>query len=140
MPAVYQNKGIRFLFPENWSLEEQQGEGQWSVNVLSPETAFWSLTVDEHGRSPEELVRDALRALQEEYPLLDATAAEEPLGRWKTVGHDLGFFCLDLTNTGKIRAFRAGKRSLLLLFQANDHEWARIEKVFLAISLSLTSD
>ena len=137
MPATYHKHGFHFLFPENWTLEEQEGEGQWSVSVQSPQTAFWSMTVDETGRSPEELAANALRAIREEYPTLDVTDVEEHVGAFDAVGHDLAFFCLNLTNTGRVRAFRAGSRCVLLLFQANDAEWQQMEAVFRAITASL---
>jgi hypothetical protein len=137
MTATYEKHGVEFLFPENWKLEEQEGEGQWSVAVQSPLTAFWSITVDETGRSPESLAADALAALREEYASLDVSEVNEPVGRWDAVGHDVAFFCLDLTNTGAIRAFRAGSRSVLLLFQANDAEWGQVKRVFRAMGESL---
>lgn len=137
MTATYENHGIRFLFPENWRLEEQEGTGQWTVSAQSPQTAFWSITVDETGRSPEALARDALAALREEYGALDVSDVEEVVGRRKVVGHDVAFFCLDLTNTGAIRAFRAESRTVLLLYQANDTEWEQVRLVFRAISESL---
>lgn len=138
MTATYEKHGIRFLFPENWRLEEQPGKGQWTVSVQSPQTAFWSVTVDETGRSPEALAADALAALREEYTALDVIDVEEAVGRRQTVGHDVAFFCLDLTNTGAIRAFRADSRSVLLLYQANDAEWEQMGLVFRAISESLS--
>jgi hypothetical protein len=137
MTATYENHGIQFLYPENWKLEEQQGQGQWTVSVQSPQTAFWSITVDETGRSPEALAADAVETLRHEYPPLDVSEVKERVGRWDAVGHDVAFFCLDLTNTGGIRAFRVDARSVLLLFQANDTEWEQVKLVFRAMAESL---
>lgn len=137
MTATYENHGVGFLFPENWKVEEQQAERRWTVSVQSPQTAFWSITVDETGPSPESMAADALAALRDEYGALDVSDVHEPVGRWDAVGHDVAFFCLDLTNTGGIRAFRADARSVLLLFQATDAEWEQVHMVFRAMAESL---
>jgi len=41
MPAVYENFGVRFLYPENWTITDEVDDG-WpcSVTVQSEETAF----------------------------------------------------------------------------------------------------
>ena len=53
------------------------------------------------------------------------------------VGYDLNFYCLDLTNTAQIRAFRRNEKIYLVLFQAEDREYEHIEPVFRAMTRSL---
>ena len=46
MPAVYQQFGVRFLYPENWSvLDEETDEWPRAVTLQSEETGFWTLQV-----------------------------------------------------------------------------------------------
>ena len=45
MPHEFDKLGIRFAFPDNWSLEEQQVDDASSVTVSSPGGAFWWLAV-----------------------------------------------------------------------------------------------
>ena len=60
MPAVYDNLGVRFLYPENWSIIDEDDEG-WprTVTVQSKETGFWTL----HGYPPLQEVQPAIDEL-----------------------------------------------------------------------------
>ena len=140
MTASYQKHGIQFLYPENWILEEQDGDHQETVSVQSPNTAFWSITIDYNGTSPDSLLTNTLSVLQEEYSTLDTTPVEENIGDRKAVGQNIAFFCMDLTNTAHIRVFQVGQVTLLILYQASDLEWPTTAAVFEAITLSLHCD
>ena len=38
MPAVYEKMGIRFMYPDNWTLDEEEAlHGNQSVSVYSPQ-------------------------------------------------------------------------------------------------------
>ena len=55
MPAEFNKLGIRFLYPENWTLDEQEAlEGNRSVTVYSPGGAFWSIAMHEPNVDPRE--------------------------------------------------------------------------------------
>ena len=56
MPAVYDKMGIRFLYPDNWALDEEDAlQGNQSVSVYSPEGAFWSIVLHPKHADPAEL-------------------------------------------------------------------------------------
>jgi hypothetical protein len=59
------------------------------------------------------------------------------VGRRPAVSWDLEFFCLELTNSARIRAFRAPRFTCLLLFQGTDQEFERTEDTFLKIARSI---
>lgn len=138
MPAVYQDYGIRFAFPENWELELTRQENQITISVESPGSGFWAITLHDTQVAPETVANAALKAMRTEYSLMDAEGVEEQFGDWPAVGHDVNFFCLDLTNTCWIRAFRTPAHTALILFQATDSELEQMEPVFRAICTSLT--
>ena len=72
-----------------------------------------------------------------EYDELDAEVVRESVGGQDLIGYDINFYCLDLTNTALVRSFRAGERTCMILCQADDREFAEIEPVFRAITMSL---
>src|SRR5260370_36810348 len=74
MSVLVEEDGIRFRYPENWSLERQENESGWTVSVQSPGTAFLLLSYDESMPETEEVAGAALEALREDYPDLDADA------------------------------------------------------------------
>ena len=64
MPCVYDKPGIHFLYPDNWTLDEEETpEGARSATVRSPGGAFWSITLHAPATDPRELSRAALAVL-----------------------------------------------------------------------------
>lgn len=138
MPAVYDKLGIRFLYPDNWTLDEQEAlEGNRSVSVYSPGGAFWSIVLHPKGTDPGDLAAMALATLKEEYADSEAEPVSEQVGGQSIRGYDLNFFYLDLTNTALIRGFRTATASCLILCQAEDREFEDLAAVFRAITTSL---
>jgi hypothetical protein len=140
MPAVYEKLGVRFLYPDNWTLDEDEAlHGNSSVTVQSPGGAFWSLVLHSASADPAELAATALRALKAEYQDSEAEPVSEQLNGRSISGYDLNFFYLDFTNTALIRAFRAAGASCLVLCQAEDREFEELALVFRAMTTSLLS-
>lgn len=138
MPAVFDKLGIRFLYPDNWTLDEDDAlGGNQAVSVHSPGGAFWSITLSPESANPAELAAAALRTLQAEYPDSESEPVSDEIAGRTVAGYDVNFFYLDFTNTAVIRAFRTGSASCLLLCQAEDREFESLAAVFRAITTSL---
>ena len=138
MPAVYDKLGIRFQYPDNWTLDESAAlAGERSVSVHSPGGAFWSIVLHDPDTDPGELAAAALEALQAEYRDSESEAVHEQIGQHAIEGYDLNFFYLDFTNTALIRAFRTSSGVSLVLCQAEDNELNVLGPVFRAITASL---
>ena len=137
MSALFEQDGIRFLYPENWRLEREETDTGWTVSLQSPQTAFLLLSLDEDMPSTEQVVETALAALREEYPDLEADACVDSVAGQPAIGHDIRFFSLDLTNTCWTRSFYSPQGTVLLMWQANDLELEAHEAVLRAITASL---
>ncbi len=135
MAAVFDHLGIHFLYPENWSVETEQEEDEIEVTVFSPGGGFWSLAVSEDS-DPQALAELVVQAMNEQYDELDSEIVSDSIGGEELSGYDLNFYCLDLTNTAQIRTFRRGRRTFLLLWQAEDREFDQISPIFRAIATS----
>jgi hypothetical protein len=141
MPAVFDNLGVRFQYPENWTLERQEDETtDPSVSVFSPGGAFWTLSIHPPGTDTARLVQVVLEALREEYQELDVEETVESIGETEMIGYDVNFYCLDLCNTAVVRGFHTRRASYVLLCQAEDREFARVQEVFRAMTTSLIRD
>jgi hypothetical protein len=138
MPVIYDNLGIRFLYPENWTVAEEETIN-WprALSVSAPGSGFLSLCIHQWPAKPEELAEFAVRAMGEMYPGMDVEAARETIAGTETIGSDLHFFCLDLIVTCHVRAFRVGRRSLVVMYQAEDREFNELHRVFQAMVHSL---
>lgn len=141
MPAVFDQLGLRFEYPENWSLDEQVSESSSSaeeqVIVSSPETAFWQLCKHPSQTDLEPLFDEALSALRSEYQQLEVEPANDTLDSTVVEGYNVNFYCLDFTNTAWLRGFKTPEATYLLLCQAEDQEFKTVGPVFLAMLASL---
>ncbi len=136
--AVFDKLGIRFQYPDNWTLDETEAlAGERSVTVYSPEGAFWSLTLHPPLEPAEPLLQAVLKTMRKEYAELDAEEVSETIADVALTGYDLNFYCLDLTNTALVRVAHTPEITLLLMCQAEDREYQRVERVFQAMTTSL---
>jgi hypothetical protein len=138
MTGTYDDCGIRFRYPEDWDVEVM-GEGTvTTVAVHSPGgLAFALVTVDDDRPAPDEVAEQALEAMREEYPSLDAVPARETIGGHHAIGHDVEFISLDLANACAIRCFRTDRRTVLLFGQWSDLEGEDTGNVLAAVRRSL---
>jgi hypothetical protein len=137
MSLIFEEDGIRFRYPENWRLEREDNETGWTVNVQSPDTAFFLLSFDADLPEPEQVAQTALDALREEYPNLEADVCEDTVAGQPATGHEIQFFSLDLTNTCWTRSFFSPRGTVLIMWEVNDLELADSEPVLRAITASL---
>lgn len=141
MPAAYESHGFSFQYPENWSVERgEDEESALQVTVLSPNTAFWSLTVYPGLRDVRVVLDEMLQAMQAEYPALEYDPADRRIGTTPLVGYDVNFYYLDLTNTALLRVFHYHDATCVVLAQCEDRELEIASKIFDAMTTSLLSD
>jgi hypothetical protein len=141
MTAVFDKLGVRFKYPENWTLEtDDTAPGRQAISVYSPGGAFWTVILHPPEEDPHELARTALAAMQNEYDDLDSDPVQEEISGVELVGFDLNFYCLDLTNTAKIRAGTNDEAVFLVICQAEDREFEEAAGAFQAMTASLLAD
>lgn len=138
MPTTFDNLGISFQYPDNWQLDEAEVRaGQSAVTVFSPGGAFWSVAIHSSSTDPERTVQAAMNALRREYDSLEAEEISQTINGHALHGFDLNFFCLDLTNTATIRSTKVNGVTYTIYCQAEDREYATIQRVFEAMTLTL---
>ena len=137
MPLEFNKLGVRFQYPDNWTLEEDAALADCqSVSVSSPDGAFWTLSIHPQAAKPAQLAQAAVKAMREEYNELEAEEIVEVIAGHELVGHDLNFYYLDLTNTACIRCIQGEQATYSIFFQAEDREFARVREVLRAITTS----
>ena len=137
MSLVYRNAHILFRYPEGWQLEEVRSEDGLTISLQSPGSMLVMLMLYQFGRTIHAIADQALKAMEDEYPHLDSEPVTETIRDMPTVGHDISFISLDLTNTCWIRAFNTPERSVLIFAQTNDQSLEKDEAVFRALCASL---
>jgi hypothetical protein len=138
MPAIYENLGVRFLYPENWSVQDEEYD-DWprSVTLQSPQTGFWTLHVYPAQHDVKAVVKELIGAIQTEFTDIEVLPTKETFGQTATTGVDLAFFYLDLLVEAKIRCLRTPSSTLIWLYQAESREFETLEAVFQAIAVSM---
>lgn len=137
MPSEFAELGVRFQYPENWSVSQDTTLADCrSVTLNSPGSAFWTLSIHPRRTDPARLVEAAVKAMREEYADLESEGVHEEIGGHRLVGQDMNFFCLDLSNTAWIRSVQTDRATYTVFCQAEDREFDRIEEVFRAMTAS----
>lgn len=138
MPAVYENFGVRFLYPENWTITDEEIE-DWPrmVTLQSPETSFLTLYIYPPLHQPRQVVDEIIGTISGEYGELEVLPAKETIGDALTRGVDIAFFYLDLLVEAKIRSVKTPSALLVWHYQAESREFDKMEPVFQAMATSL---
>jgi hypothetical protein len=141
MVNQYSEKGIRFQYPDNWTLNRDEARADCqSVTVSSDGTAFWTLAVHPRATDPEQLIEAVLTAMQEEYKELEDEQVCEEVGNHELSGRDLNFYCMDLTNTAWVRSLRTDRATYTIFCQAEDREFNEVKDVFRAMMASFLAN
>jgi hypothetical protein len=138
MPATFDQHGLRFEYPDNWSVDQGEDiEANQQVVVSSPHTAFWQLTKHPPGTELETLFDEVLAALRSEYREIEVELESELVEGRLVTGFTVNFFFLDLTNTCWLRGIETAAANYLLICQSEDREFAHVELVFRAMLASV---
>lgn len=122
MSQLYSNFGIQFRYPDDWTLNEEEGDEQVTITVMRDPACFWSLTLLPERPAPDEVLDEALDAYREEYPDLEVRDVKTTIARRPASAIDVDFFCLELCNTAHLRAFETPRHTVFLMYQVTDHE------------------
>jgi hypothetical protein len=138
MTAIYDRLGVRFLYPENWKItEDNTTELPRSVAMESPRGGTWELIVYDEQRDADGLTGEVLSAMRKEYEEIEISPCSTQFGDVPAGGYNLYFYHLDLLVNSRALAAQFGEKTVLLLWQAEDREFEELEPVFTAMATSL---
>ncbi len=141
MTAVYDRLGLRFMYPENWQVGEEQIE-DWprGLSVQSPAGAFWMVHIYPSTANPDEVAQKVLETMRAEYDSLEQEAVSEELSGYTAEGHNMNFYCLDMVVHAETRCFRWKGYTLMLMSQGETRDFDEAAPVFKAMAFSLLQD
>lgn len=123
MNAIFDDRGVRFEYPPGWEIEVVEDGSRTTVSFQAPDgMAFGFLACDADCPDPDELADEALEAMRDEYPDLEAVEAAETIAGHPARGHDVEFFSLDMVNGCAIRSFQTERRTVLIFCQ-----WSQLD-------------
>lgn len=139
-PLEFHQHGIRFLYPPNWSVQEEGYlEGKHSVTAYSPSGAFWTVSLHPRYADPQEMVDSAVAAMRQEYDSLEWEPYSWSVGDWAMTGAEMNFFYLDLVCVSRVLAVRTDRGTFVFFCQAADSDFAGLDRVFQALTASCLS-
>lgn len=135
MPGAFEGFGIRLLYPDSWSIDNDASVD--SVSLESPDGAF--LTIAKFAESAEATaaVERAIAIMQEEYEEIEREPLEKVVAGVSMDGTVLRFVLLDLIVTSQLLAFAHGGNTYFIQSQAEDRDHDRLQPVFDAVLTSL---
>ncbi len=140
MSLAYDQNGLQFHYPDAWSLEREESQQGWSITLQSQGTGFLLIVCDQEMPQAEEMAEATLEALRKDYPLLEADSIIENICGQPAIGHDIGFFSLDLENTCKTRCLYIQDGTLLFLSQSSDIDYKKFGPAMQALYASIKID
>jgi hypothetical protein len=132
--------GLCFDYPDNWTVDTDDSVDRYAtVTVYAPGGGFWSVSGHAPGGDPRELSAAVVVQMKKEYQDLDSEEAIDDVGAHELPGFDMNFYCLDLTNTARVRTLETPDAIYLIVCQAEDREWDEISPVFDAMTMSFVA-
>ena len=138
MTASYEKQDLKFIYPENWTLTQNDDQDlPWEVSLETPSGALFSINVFQGGTDRAELVAGISSALSEQYEDAEITQTTEPFHGHEAIGADAFFYCLDFLVSARVRVIETDTYVYVFFYQAESREFDTNEKVFQAIAVSV---
>jgi len=141
--TLYDKLGIRFQYPENWKIREEETK-EWPRSVVaeSPGGAFWALHVYPDEQDCRLLSDQVAGAMRAEYDSLESAPPAdlemlEAMIEGEIIGQDMTFYCLDFLVMARVRCFHSHGKTFVTLSQAEDRDFEELNLVFQAMTVGL---
>jgi hypothetical protein len=134
MPATFESFGIKFLYPDNWTVADRgQSDGNEGVTLELPSGGFFTIERESVGQLIEELIEEIAESIGQDYGeveredvrLDDAPSDERAV--------DFRFYYLDLLITSRLVIVATDEATLVVQMQAESRDFDANEMVFAAI-------
>lgn len=140
MPAKFEAFGVKFLYPDNWSVAQRtEEEGDDGVTLEMPSGGFLSIEQDYDGSLAEEIIEEVRESISAEYGELERESLSLPGAKPDETCVDFSFYCLDLLVVSRLILMTTESASLVIQIQAEIRDFETNEAVFAAILQQLRS-
>ena len=143
MTKIYQGLGLSCMYPENWSLSEDIGDGRVvGFTIESPTSAFMTVTEYPWTVAPREALEQAQDIMKSEYDNIEYDEIDpeleldgQPLADSRA--SDSNFYYLDLLVFSRFVSFTVDRKTYLVQIQSEDRDYEGLEMVFKAMLVSM---
>jgi hypothetical protein len=137
MPATFDDRGLKFLYPDNWTVAEWADDTESDgVTFDLPTGGYFSIEPIQAGQSEQQLIDQVASSLAAEYGQVEREPVATEEGRCTI---DLLFYYLDLIVISRLKFMRIGDREYLIQMQAESRDFDANQLVFDAIVAQLAA-
>ena len=134
MPASFESFGIKFLYPENWTLvERSEDESQEGVTLELPCGGFFTIEREREGQIEEEIIEELSDAFEQEYEEIEREDIELENAGSGEHAVEFRFYYLDLLVISRAVILHTDDSKYLIQMQAESRDFDANEMVFSAI-------
>lgn len=134
MPASFDSFGIKFLYPDNWSLADRgEGEGDEGVTLELPSGGFFSIEREAEDQLADELIEELASSFEHDYG--EVEREELPVDSQSDIERavEFRFYYLDLLIISRMLILDRREKRYVIQLQAETRDFERNEMVFDAI-------
>jgi hypothetical protein len=135
--ARYHAHGIAFEYPDVWELTEEAEDRDTVITVSVDGGSFWLLRILSDAPRPQDVLKDCERAFQDEYEDVESQPGRLTMLGSPAETREIQFSCYELLNTVWLSSVRVAGRTLLIWWQATDHELPVLRPHFERLSQSV---
>ena len=138
MPAQFDSFGVRFLYPDNWTVaDREEEEGDRGTTLDLPSGGFVSIELT-NADEVEELIDGIASTIAADYEDLEREEVTLDVLPESTPVTDLRFYYLDLLIVSRLVVLKptgdeADDNALLIQIQAESRDFDKNEPVFAAV-------
>lgn len=137
MTKTFADEQIELLFPENWELSDHSTANIKQISIQSEKTAVWDFYAFEDRFGAEDVLREFVASLVEQYEEFESQPIEIEFGGSDLPGLEAHFYCGDLLAMSHIFALQSGNAVWIVNYQAENREFDSSLPVFQAITTGL---
>lgn len=132
MPATFDAFGVRFLYPDNWSVADRgEDEGDQGVTLDTPGGGFLAIELTDPEMSEDELIEQFYSTIVEDY---EDVERGEPIISADECVIDFQFYYLDLLICSRLILLDRDDARLMIQIQAESRDFDQNAAVFDAIT------
>jgi hypothetical protein len=140
MPSEFRKHGVHLLYPDNWTLtENDEDPDNPGISLESPEGSLMIIQWFRHLLAPQKLLDDMVAGLQAQYEDLETTECERQIGGITAIGQEAMFYCLDFLVQARLLVLDSATHRIAVMCQAESRQFGKTEPVFDAILTGLAN-
>ncbi len=134
MPATFDSFGIKFLYPDNWSVADRsENEGNEGVTLDLPSGGFFTIECEHEGQLAEELIEEIADTIEEDYGEIEREEIRLTGAPDNEKAVEFRFYYLDLLILSRLVIVNINNATYLVQMQAESRDFDANEMVFAAI-------